>query len=285
LNPIANVTINESAGTQTVNLSGISAGNPNQTVTITAASSNPSLIPTPVVNYTNPNSTGTLTFAPTAYANGTATITVTVNDGAASNNIVSQTFTVTVNAVNQAPTLNAIANLAIAQNTNQQTVALSGITSGAPNEIQTLKVTATSSNPNLIKPTVSYTSPNTTGAITFKPARNSYGVATITVTVNDGGTSNNVVSKSFTVTVLAPGQVATAATISPGSPATLTAQPIANGQFTFTVDGTAGSQYVVEASSDLVNWTPIQTNAAPFTVVDPNAATNPQQYYRAYLAQ
>ena len=53
---------------------------------------------------------------PAANASGSATVTVSVNNGGASNNIVTQTFTVTVNAVNQAPTLNALNNLTINEN-------------------------------------------------------------------------------------------------------------------------------------------------------------------------
>jgi hypothetical protein len=204
LNAISPVTINEGAGTQTVNLSGITSGatNENQTLTVTATSSNPGLIPNPTVNYTSPSTTGSLTFAPVAFQNGTSTITVTVNDGAASNNIISRTFVVTVNSVNQAPTLNALASVTIQENAGTQTVNLSGISSGATNENQTLTVTATSSNTGLIpNPTVSYTSPNATGSITFAPVPLGVGNSTITVSVNDGGASNNIVSRTFTVTV------------------------------------------------------------------------------------
>ncbi len=204
LNPLANVTVNENAPLQTVNLSGITSGaaNESQTLTVTASSSNTGVIPTPTVNYTSPNATGSITFTPVSYANGSAIITVTVNDGGTSNNVISRTFTVTVNPVNQPPTLNPLANLTIDENAGQQTVNLSGITSGAANESQTLIVTASSSNTGLIPtPTVSYTSPGTTGSIRFTPVASATGSATITVTVNDGGTSNNVVSRSFTVTV------------------------------------------------------------------------------------
>ncbi len=102
LNPLNNLTVNENAGAQSVNLSGISAGagNQGQTLTVTASSSNPALIPNPAVTYTSPNVTGSLAFTPTANTSGSATITVTVNDGGASNNIVTQSFTVTVNAGN-----------------------------------------------------------------------------------------------------------------------------------------------------------------------------------------
>jgi hypothetical protein len=204
LNALANLTINENAGLQTVNLSGITSGatNQTQTLTVTATSSNTGLIPTPAVSYTSPNTTGSITFTPVASAYGSATVTVTVNNGGASNNIVSRTFTVTVNPVNQPPTLNALANVTINENAGLQTVNLSGITSGATNQTQTLTVTASSSNTGLIPtPAVSYTSPNTTSSITFTPVASAYGSATVTVTVNNGGLSNNITSRTFTVTV------------------------------------------------------------------------------------
>src|SRR6185436_19597546 len=204
LDTLASVNLNEDTGLQTVNLSGISSGASNevQTLTVTTTSSDPALIPTPAVTYTSPNATGSLTFTPAASASGSATVTVTVNDGAASNNIVSRSFTVTVNPVNDAPTLGALANVSLNENAGPQTVSLSGISSGASNEAQTLTVTASSSNPALIPtPTVTYTSPNATGSLTFTPTASTSGFATVTVTINDGAASNNIVSRSFTGTV------------------------------------------------------------------------------------
>ena len=60
------------------------------------------------LQYTSPNTSGALNFAPAANCYGTATITVTVNNNGANNNIVTQSFIVTVNAVNQPPTLNSV---------------------------------------------------------------------------------------------------------------------------------------------------------------------------------
>jgi len=214
LNALANLSILENAGLQTVNLTGITSGasNETQTLTVTASSGNPSLIPNPTVSYTSPNTSGTLTFAPAVLAYGTVNITVTVNDGGTSNNVVSQSFTVTVTPVNQPPTLDPLPDLAILVNAGLQTVNLTGITSGASNEVQTLTVTATSSNPSLIpNPTVIYTSPNTNGEITFTPVPSGFGAATITVTVDDGAASNNIVSRSFTVTVDQPPTISTIA--------------------------------------------------------------------------
>ncbi|MEO7300378.1 MAG: Ig-like domain-containing protein [Verrucomicrobiota bacterium] len=204
LNPLSNITINEDSGFQTVNLSGITSGAANelQSLTVTATSSNPSLIPDPSVSYTSPNATGSLNFTPVASAFGSATITVTVNDGGTSNNVISRSFIVTVNSVNDTPTLNALANVTINENAEVQTVNLSGVSSGAANEVQSLTVTAISSNPGLIPgPTVFYTSPNSSGSLSFTPVASASGSATITVTVNDGGTTNNTVTRSFSVTV------------------------------------------------------------------------------------
>ena len=197
--------INEDAGQQTVNLTGIGTGaaNETQTLTVTATSNNTALIPDPVVNYTSPNATGSLVYAPIANAIGDAIITVTVNDGQASNNVVVRTFTVTVNSVNDAPTLGAISNpAAIDEDAGQQTVDLTGIGQGAANEVQIVTVTATSSNALLIPtPVVTYTSFNTTGSLSFTPVANANGSAVITVTANDGQASNNIVTRTFTVTV------------------------------------------------------------------------------------
>ena len=57
----------------------------------------------------------------------------------------------------------------------------------------------------------------------------------------------------------------------------LTSNP---GQFSFAVSGITGSPYVVQASTDLVNWVAIQTNYAPFTFTDPNRSQFSQRFYR-----
>src|SRR2546422_329876 len=172
LNAIADpAPILENAGQQTVNLSGISAGgSESQNLTITALSNNTGLIPNPTVTYTSPNATGSLSYTPVANASGSAIVTVTVmDDGGTANGGVDQvtrTFTVNVTAVNDPPTLNAIADPApILENAGQQTVNLSGISAGG-SESQTLTLTALSNNTALIpNPTVTYTSPQATGSL------------------------------------------------------------------------------------------------------------------------
>jgi hypothetical protein len=102
------------------------------------------------------------------------------------------------------------------------------------------------------------------------------------VTLADAGNyvvlANNLygsaVSPEFTLTVFIPAIPATL-----GSP-TYTA----NNQFQFTVNGTAGTNYIVQVSTNLAtaNWVSLFTNATPFTFIDTNAHSFTQRFYRAY---
>jgi hypothetical protein len=204
LSPLGDLTFNEDAGQQNVTLSGISTGaaNENDNLSITVSNSNPALLTGVNVAYNSPNPTGTLTFGTVSNASGSATVTITVNDNRSTNNLTSRSFNVTVNPVNDSPTLNPINDLTINEDAPAQTVSLTGITSGAANESQTLTVTASNSNPALLTGfLVNYASAATTGTLTFTPAPNAFGSATVTVTVDDGGASNRVFSRTFSVNV------------------------------------------------------------------------------------
>jgi hypothetical protein len=105
------LTILEDAGPQTVQLTGISPGQPGETqvVTVTVATTVTSgtlafTVPSgsPTVAYTNPSSLASLQFTPVPLAYGTADITVSANDGVTT---TSQLFTLTVQAINYRPTL------------------------------------------------------------------------------------------------------------------------------------------------------------------------------------
>jgi hypothetical protein len=115
------------------------------------------------------------------------------------------TATITVNPVNDAPTLDAVGNLIINEGAPLQTINLTGISAGG-GESQTLTITATSNNTGVVlNPTVKYISPNATGSLNFTPAADQSGSALITVTVDDGGGTANggvqTVVRTFTVTV------------------------------------------------------------------------------------
>ena len=125
------------------------------------------------------------------------------DDGGGTNTSAPETFTITVLAINDPPTLDVIASpLNINEDAPLQTVNLSGIGTGAASEIQPLIVTASSSNPAVVpNPTVTYTSPSATGTLSFTPVANAFGSALITVTVSDDGPLWNTVQRTFTVNV------------------------------------------------------------------------------------
>ncbi len=101
--------IDEDASEQSVNLAGITAGGgESQTLAISATSSNTSLIPDPTVTYTSANTSGSLAYTPVADQYGTATITVTADDGQTDNNTITQTFTVEVSPVNDPPVIDDV---------------------------------------------------------------------------------------------------------------------------------------------------------------------------------
>lgn len=216
LNPVADLTINEGASLQTINLSGITDGGdtPPQALSVTASSSNNSLVPI-AVNYTSPNNTGTLTFTSPTDGNGSSTITVTVRDsgldlipGNGDDGTLVRTFLVTVNPVNDAPSFTAVAPPSVNEDAGPQTFAgfITGFTAGPNNEnSQTVAGYAVSSvsNPSLfsVQPTV-----NAAGQLSYTPAANAFGTSTFQVAVQDnGGTANGGVDTSvpqtFTITI------------------------------------------------------------------------------------
>jgi hypothetical protein len=59
----------------------------------------------------------------------------------------------------------------------------------------------------------------------------------------------------------------------------------ANGQFQFTISGVTRLNYVVEGSTNLMDWVPLGTNTPPFSFMDSNMDIYPQRYYRAVFIQ
>jgi hypothetical protein len=203
-------TVLEDSGPQTVPnwATGISAGpadESSQNVAFYVSNNNSNLF----LAQPSVSANGTLTYTPATNANGSATVTIYAQDNGGTadggnDTSATQTFSINVTAVNDPPALDTIANLNIVENWDLQTVNLAGITSGPTNESsQTLTITAVSDNSSLIpNPTVNYTNPGTTGTLTFTPATNSFGTATIMVIVQDnGGTANGGID-SFTNTFI-----------------------------------------------------------------------------------
>lgn len=216
INTVANKTVLEDSLTSIMPLTGISSGSGEaQPLKITATSSAPLIVPNPTVNYTS-GANGTLSFAPVANAFGTAIITLVVEDGGVDGNLATATdngrvtklFTITVNPVNDAPTIDTVANKTVAEDALRTVVSLTGISSGI-GERQPVRITATSNAPLIVpNPTVVY-STGATGTLSFTPFANANGNAIITLLVEDGGLDGNLataadnasVRKSFTISV------------------------------------------------------------------------------------
>jgi CSLREA domain-containing protein len=209
-----NQIVNEDSGAQTVfnwatNISPGPADESSQTVTFQITNnSNASLFSAgPTVS-----ATGALTYTPAANANGTAIVTIVAKDNGGTANGGSdtsgpQTFTITVNPVNDAPSFTRGANQTFNEDAGAQTVVnwATGISAGPPDESgQTLIFQiVNNSNAALFSagPAIS-----SAGTLTYTPAANANGSATITINLKDnGGTANSGVdtspSQSFTITI------------------------------------------------------------------------------------
>jgi len=147
---------------------------------------------------------GNLTFTAAEHAVGDTDISLRIDDGRTSNHLSAiETFRITVNPVNDAPTFDLIANIdADIHDGGFHSAVVSNVTPGPDNESgQTVAVAvASNSNPDLfrIQPSL-----DEFGTLTFTPSTT--GTATLTVTaIDDGGTDRsgtNATSKQLLVTI------------------------------------------------------------------------------------
>jgi RHS repeat-associated protein/uncharacterized repeat protein (TIGR01451 family) len=147
-------------------------------------------------------------------------VTVTVRDDGNPPLSDTKTFSVRVNAGNIQPTLDPLGDLTVAENSGPKTINLTGISSGSTNELQSLGVSATSSNPGLIPdPVVTYANPASNGVLVLTPVANQTGTATLSVVVQDsGGTAmagQDTMVREFLVTVMPVADLAVGMTAAP----------------------------------------------------------------------
>ena len=202
LNPLGDRTLDEDAGEQEVSLTGISAGgNENQPLQVTATSSNTALISNQSVDYSSPNVGGLLKFSTNPDRFGSSTIIVTVEDGGFDGDLstkddnatFSQSFVVTVEPQNDAPRFNVPTEVSADISKGISEVRMTGIDSG-PFENQPVRFHVSTDNPGfLTNLQVDYTDPERTGKITFDTL-GQLGQAEITVTLEDGGLDNNLLT-------------------------------------------------------------------------------------------
>ncbi|WP_298541766.1 Ig-like domain-containing protein [uncultured Aquimarina sp.] len=205
----ANEAVNEDAGAQTVNgwATAIDDGDADamQTLSFNVSNDNNALFSSqPAID-----ATGNLTYTPTANANGSTTVTVSISDdgGTASggdDTSDDQTFTITVDSVNDEPSFTAGANEIVSENAGAQTVNgwATAIDDGDPEVMQTLTFTVTNSNNALFS---SQPAIDATGNLTYTPATDATGVVTVSVVLtDDGGTANggdDTFAQQFAITI------------------------------------------------------------------------------------
>ena len=209
----ADQTVLEDAGAQSVNpwATVISAGPANesgQVLDFIVSNDNNALFSAqPMIS-----AAGVLSYTPAANANGAAIVTLSLHDdGGTANGGVdtspTQTFTITVTSVNDAPVFTAGPDVSVPENAPAQTINpwATAISAGAANEAsQVLAFTVSNNNSALfsVQPAVS-----PTGVLTFTPVTTLNGSATVTLSLSDdGGTANGGVDTSaaqtFTISVV-----------------------------------------------------------------------------------
>ncbi|MCL4298835.1 MAG: SBBP repeat-containing protein [Anaerolineae bacterium] len=166
-------------------------------LTISGSSSNISLIPNSNIVFGGSGANRTVTVAPAANQYGSATITITVSDGTSS---TSDLFVLTVNTVNDIPTISDIADQLTAYSTAKGPITFT------VGDIETpagsLTLSAASSNNTLVSVTnIVFGGSGANRTVTVTPTPGEYGTATLTIRVGDGSAT---AEDSFVLTVNSP---------------------------------------------------------------------------------
>lgn len=198
LSAIANQTVNEDTPTSALAFTVGDLETPAASLTLGKNSSDVAKIPLANIVFGGSGANRTVAVTPAANQNGgPVTITYSTSDGT---NTTSGTFTVTITAINDAPTITSIG----AQTIPRDSFVSVNVTVG-DNESGAgpLILSSTSSNPGLL-PTanITYSGSGSTRTVTFTPVAGQVGTSTVTIIVSDGTTTT--ATPSFVVTVTNP---------------------------------------------------------------------------------
>jgi len=228
LEPIADPTaINEldSAAVQQVILEGLSGGalDEDQELTISISTSDEKIVPRSSVEVEYPLIDGEeedftrarVSYAPTPGGNGTAYLTVRIQDADGRENgsvdTITRVFRVGINAINDTPTLDSIDDQVIDEDDSEQTIPLEDVTAGYrttahvsgdtedAHDGQTITVTAISDNENLTGP-ITATLVDGDWFLIYTPVPHRSGTAEVEVTVTDNLSASTTQSFQITVT-------------------------------------------------------------------------------------
>ncbi|HEX6095153.1 MAG TPA: Ig-like domain-containing protein [Thermoanaerobaculia bacterium] len=176
------------------------AGEPGQTVTFFTSNDNNGLFSVqPSID-----ASGTLTFTTAPNVFGSALVTVYLQDDGGTANggddtSASVQFTINVTGVNDEPSFTAGGDVTVAEDSGAYSAAWASAISAGPNEgAQTVTFVTSNNNNGLfsVQPSIS-----STGVLSFTPAPNAHGTATVSVYLTDnGGTANGGDDTSSTVT-------------------------------------------------------------------------------------
>ena len=238
------------AGPQSVasfltNVSPGPANESSQTTTVTVTNDNNSLFSAqPTIN-----GSGTLSYTPADSGGGVANVTVKVQDNGGTANggvdTTTQTFTITIIPVNHVPSFAIGGTINASENSGSNSLAnwATSISPGNFESTQAVNFIVSNSNTALFstQPAIS-----PTGTLTFVPAPNGIGTATLTVQIHDnGGTANGGVDTSASQSAVINVTSVPTLTISPSAIST-NLSPI---PFTFTfsesVNGFSATSFTV----------------------------------------
>jgi hypothetical protein len=249
---------NEDSGPHTVPgwITAISAGPADeaaQTVSFTVTVDDPTLFATPP----SVDPSGSLAYVLAADQNGTATLTITATDSGGATS-VAQTAALTVAPVDDAPSFTIGSAVTTAEDAGPQTVGswINGISAGPSDELgQVVTFAVAVDDPSLFAagPVV-----DAAGTLTFTPADDANGTATLTVTASDsGGASSADQAATITITAVQDAPVAQDDSVATQQDAPITV-PVATGLLAndFDVDGDPLVVTAVGPATGAVAWNP-----------------------------
>jgi len=203
LDALGPVTVPEDSPPALIVLSGLGPGNEAealvQTLSLTASTSDPSLLVQPAIE--RDGGTATLTLLPQPDAAGKATVTVTVSDSEGAT--LTREFEVTVTPINDAPSVSNPGPQQLAAGSTL-VVPLEGISPGGGGDEQTqpLSLSVEASDPSLFSTLTATMLPDGRASLSMTAAASAAGPTEVTVTVDDGQSEQATASVGFSVSVL-----------------------------------------------------------------------------------